>query len=194
MPSGSGTPTTPQTSFVTGLAWSFIGLAGVSLLLAAIQYVLIARVLPMDVMREMLLDMIKLNLLPPLVMAVFDNMPGIAVVMAAASLLTLLISIGLLRRHNWARLAFAWMMIAAAALHIAGAFLPLYLLRDFSPASDAIPPEFNRIAAALKNIFTIMSIVMSIAFAGVFGWMAKRLMSADIRREFTQDPDHAAEQ
>jgi len=187
MPSGSGTPitpTAPQTGFVTGLAWSFIGLAGVSLLLAVIQYVLVARVLPMDDMRAALLDAIKMNLLPPLAMTVFENMRGIAVALAGASLLTLLISIGLLHRQNWARLAFAWMMIAAVAVHIAAAFFPFYLLRDFSSAADAIPPELQGIAAFLKNIFMVVSIAMSIAFAGAFGWLAWRLFSSGVRREF----------
>jgi len=186
MPSGSGKPTASPTSFVTGLAWSFIGLAAVSLLLAVIQYVLVARVLPMNDIRAALLDAIKMNLLPPLAMMVFENMRGIAVALAGASLLTLLISIGLLHRQNWARLAFAWMMIAAVALHIAGAVFPLYLLRDFSPAADAIPPELQGIAAFLKNMLTVISIAMGIAFAGAFGWLAQRMLSSDVKREFVR--------
>ena len=191
MPSGSGTPTTPtapQTSFVTGLAWSFIGLAGVSLLLAVIQYVLVAHVLPMNDMRAALLDAIKMNLLPPLAMTVFENMRGITVVLAAASLLTLLVSIGLLYRQNWARLAFAWIMIAAAAAHVAGALLPVYYLHDFSLAADAMPPELRGVVAAVTKILTGFSIVMCIAFAGFFAWIAQRLLSADIRREFAAAP------
>jgi hypothetical protein len=185
MPDATAKAPSQTASFVTGLAWSFIGLSGIGLLLAVIQYVLFASELPMEELRTALLDAVKLKLLPPLIMTVFDHLRGIAIGQFAASLLLLLVSISLLKRHNWARLAFAWIMILVAVVHIAGALLPFYLLHDFSPPADTLPPELLGVVTTVKNLFTGFSAVMGLAFAGFFAWIAKRLVSADIKQEFT---------
>jgi hypothetical protein len=177
--------TTRQTSFVSGLAWSFIGLAGISLFLALLQYVLFSRVLPMDIFREMMLDAIKLHLLPQSTMTIVEHIHGITVVMIFTSLLTLVLSIGLLKRKSWARVAFVWLLIVAALVHFAGAFLPFYNLPGVLPAANAIPPELRGIVTIIKSMLSVVSIVMGIAFAGFFAWAAKRLLSAEIKQEFT---------
>lgn len=186
MPPAPQSKTIRQTSFVSGLAWSFIGLAGISLLLAPLQYVLFSRVLPMDIVQEMMLDAIKQNLLPQSIVTIIDHIHMISVVLIFTSSLTLALSIALLKRKNWARVAFVWLMILAALVHFAGIFLPFYDLSGFSPAANAIPPELRGIVKIIKNMLSVVSIVMGIAFSGFFAWAAKRLLSAEIKREFTK--------
>jgi hypothetical protein len=180
----SETATHPSTGLVNGLAWSFIALSAGSLLLAAVQYLLFAYVVQMEPLRATIADAINLKLLPRSAMAVVEHMPGIFMALFVTSLLTLLISIALLKRRNWARIAFVWITIATALLHIAGLLLPFYFMHDFSAALNDMPPELRAGVAPLMKVLSIVSIVMGIAFTGFFAWIARRLLSAEIRQEF----------
>ena len=172
------------TAFVSGLAWTFIGLTALSVLLAAGLYTLFTHLLPMAPLRAVFTDAISLKLLPPSTLKVLEHLPGICIALFAASLLTLLVSIALLQRRNWARIAFAWIMIATAIAHIAGLLLPFYFMHDFSAALNDMPPELRGVATGVTRLLSVMSIVMGIAFAGCFAWLAQRLFSAQIAREF----------
>lgn len=178
------TPGKSVASFVNGLAWSFIGLSALSLLLAAVQYLLFAHLLPMAPLRAALADAITLKLLPASALQLLAHLPGICIALFAVSLLTLLVSIALLQRRNWARITFAWIMIATALAHLAGLLLPFYFSHDFSAALNAMPPELHGMAVTVTRMLSAMSIVMGIAFGAAFAWIAKRLFSAEIAREF----------
>jgi hypothetical protein len=180
----SETATDPSTSLVNGLAWSFIALSAGSLLLATVQYLLFAYVVQMEPLRATIADAINLKLLPCSAMAVVEHLPDIFMALFVTSLLTLLISIALLKRRNWARIAFVWIMIATAIMHIAGLLLPFYFMHDFSAALDDMPPELRGVATTVMNILSVMSVVMGIAFTSFFAWIARRLLSAEIRQEF----------
>lgn len=176
--------TNKSASFVNGLAWSFIGLMAFSTLLAAIQYVSFAHLAPMETLRALFADAIQLKLLPPAILNVLAHMPGICLALFAASLLTLLVSVALLKRKNWARIGFAWIMIATAILHFAGILLPFYLMAEFSALLNDMPPEVRGVVSNVARMLSAMSMVMGIAFGVAFAWIAKRLFSAEIAREF----------
>ena len=112
---------------MTGLAWSFIGLAAFSALLAGFQTLLFTYLVPMEALRAVFADAISLKLLPPATINVLAHLPGIGIALFIVSVLTLVVSIALLKRRNWARIAFGWIMIATAILHLAGLLLPFYL-------------------------------------------------------------------
>lgn len=154
------------------------------MLLAAGLYTLFTHLLPMEPLRAALADAISLKLLPPSALKVLEHLPSISIALFTASLLTLLVSIALLKRRNWARIAFAWIMIATAIAHIAGLLLPFYFMHDFSAAINSIPPELRGVASAVTSMLSAISMVMGIAFAGCFAWLAKRLFSAEISQEF----------
>jgi hypothetical protein len=177
-------PHNPATTFVSGLAWTFIGLTAVSVLLAAGLYTLFAYLLPIEPLRAVFTDAISLKLLPPSALKVLEHLPGICIALFAASLLTLLVSIALLQRRNWARIAFAWIMIATAIAHIAGLLLPFYFMHDFSAALNDVPPELRGVATGVTRLLAVVSIVTGIAFAGCFAWLAKQLFSAELARQF----------
>jgi hypothetical protein len=154
------------------------------MLLAAIQYVLFTRVLPMAVLREMLADIATLNVLPPTIIAAIQNMHGVSIALFITGLLTLPISIALLKRRNWARIVFAWLMIVTAIAHFAGAIVPFILLQGAAPALDAIPQELRGAVVMVKTMLMLASVVMGIVFGAGFAWVAKRLFDADVRQEF----------
>ncbi len=176
-------------SFIDGLAWSFIGLSTLSASLAAVQYLLFAHLLPMAPLRGALADAIALKLLPTSALHLLAHLPALFLGLFALSLLTLLVSIALLQRRNWARITFAWIMIATAFAHLAGLLLPFYFSRDFSAALNAMPPELHGVAVTVTRMLSAMSIVMGIAFGAAFAWIAKRLFSAETAREFATRDD-----
>ena len=178
-----------STSFVNGLAWSFIVLGVLSTLLLAVQYTLYAHVIPMAPLRTAVADAINLQLLPPSALTLLQHLPNILIALLAASLLTLLVSIALLQRKNWARIAFAWIMIATALLHFAGLLLPFYIAHDVSNTINSMPPEVRGVAGNMAKMLSVMSMVMGIAFGVAFAWIAKRLFSAEIAREFVPRND-----
>jgi hypothetical protein len=180
-PAQSSTQATP---FVSGLAWSFIGLAGLSMLLALIPSLLFAYVVPMEPLRATVAEAIRLKMLPPLAMTAVGHLPALFMALFAGSLLTLLVSIGLLQRKNWARIAFAWIMVVTAAIHLAGLALPFYLRHDFSAAINHMPPDLRGVATTVTGLLVVASSVMGIVFAGFFAWVAQRLFSAEMAREF----------
>jgi len=181
MPSGNTASANQAAAFVSGLAWTFIGLSALSAVLSAVLYVLSAHLLPMEPRRAAVAEAIHLKLLPPWSMTVLEQSTNLLIVCVAASLLTLLVSIALLKRKNWARVAFAWIMVATALLHLAGLVLPFYLMHDFF--AD-MPPELRGIATRVATVLSVVSGVMGLVFAGFFAWAAKRLFAGDIKREF----------
>jgi len=115
--------------------------------------------------------------------------PAFCAALCAASLLTLWVSVALLKRRNWARIGFAWIMIATAILHFAGIVLPFYLMPEFSALLNDMPPDIRGVVGNLAQMLSAMSIVMGIAFGVAFAWIAKRLFSAEIAREFAARDD-----
>ncbi len=181
-------PTAKTTAFVNGLARSFILLGVLSTLLVAVQYTLFAHVIPMAPLRAAITDAISLKLMPPSALTLLQHLPNILIALFIASVLTLLVSIALLKRKNWARIAFAWIMIATALLHLAGLLLPFYFAHDFSNAINSMPPEVRGVANGMAKLLSVTSMVMGIAFGVAFAWIAKRLFSAEIAQAFCARP------
>ncbi|MEQ1773369.1 MAG: hypothetical protein ABL891_06245 [Burkholderiales bacterium] len=175
---------TPSARFVSSVAWSFIWLSAFTLLLAAIQYMLFAYAVPMAPLRAAFIDAIDVKLLPPSALTLLEHLPGICMALFAASLLTLLVSIALLKRKNWARITFAWIMIATALLHFAGLLLPFYIGHDVSNAINNMPPDVRSAAIIMTKMLSVISMAMGIVFGIAFAWIAKRLFAAEIAREF----------
>ncbi len=80
-------------------------------------------------------------------------------------------------------------MIATALLHFAGLLLPFYIAHDVSNTINSMPPEVRGVAGNMAKMLSVMSMVMGIAFGVAFAWIAKRLFSAEIAREFVPRND-----
>lgn len=154
------------------------------MVLTLIPALLFAHVVPLEPLRATVAEAVGLKLLPPLAVTAVGHLPTLFMALFAGSLLTLLVSIALLQRKNWARIAFAWIMIVTATIHLAGLVLPFYLMHDFSAAINQMPAELRGVATTVTGLLAVISSVMGIVFAGFFAWVAKRLISVEITREF----------
>ncbi len=128
----SGAPA-ERSTFVTVLAWIFILMSGFSTVMAVFQYVVMSFVMPLARMQASL-DELKARgdmPMPPGAEFMFGHMRLIFGAFLLLSAITLLTSIGLLKRRNWARLVFICLMALGIVWNIAGLFLQQLMLSGF---------------------------------------------------------------
>ncbi len=120
---------------------------------------------------------------PNSVVFIFKHLKAISLSLLAVSIFSAVSSYALLKRRNWARLAFIAMLALNIIANIIGVIYSLA-----SPAirlsAKGLPVEAQAqivwIVRAATGINAVLIIGLSIAMA----WMVKRLMSDAIRREF----------
>jgi hypothetical protein len=178
----------PRSSFITVVAWIFIVLSGFSTLIGALQNLMI-RSMPFDQLNSALQDSTAAQLPAP-ARAVFSHFQLFVLATFLLSLLMLISSIGLLRRHNWARLVFIGLLVLGIIYLLVGLFLQQSFMSSFNKSFSAAAPQdslFRANAQQFESFFTAMRvfmIVFSLGIAGVFGWIVARLASAKVRAEF----------
>jgi hypothetical protein len=183
-------PTAPspptRSNFVTVLAWILIVMAGFATLIGVLQNLMLNLFFPVDQLDELSRQASADGKAP----AVFAFMLGhfrlffAAILVGAAT--TLVAAIGLLKRKNWARLLLVAMMLLSAFWQIVGIVVQQYIFADI-PMPPADSPDAQAAAGFAKTFMVFVSIVsvaMGLAFAGLFAWIAKRLLAPDIKSEF----------
>ena len=170
----------PRSGFVTGVAWIFIGLSGFATLIAVLQNIMISLMFPGDVAREAgnAKDM------PAFARFMFSHPQLIFGSFLVVSASTLVASIGLLRRSNWARLLFIGIMGLGILWNIAGMILPFIMYSSMSPMPSHTPADIRDNFELMRKVMTAFAVLMALAFTGLFGWIMKRLMSPGMKREF----------
>jgi peptidoglycan/LPS O-acetylase OafA/YrhL len=110
------------------------------------------------------------------------NFKLIFAALLACFVVTLVSSIGLLKRRNWARLTFIGIMALGIVWNIGGLLLQFTMFSSF-PSFPQAPHE----ADAFQSMFVTMMVftaVVAVAFSVLFGWIIKRLISQPIAAEF----------
>ncbi len=162
----------PPSTFITVLAWIFIVLSGFSILMAIFQ----------NIMFSFLFNNTGFQNSPDVPPDVFPTIFRVIMIgMVIFFAIELWASIALLKRKNWARIYFIATMILAL---LYSAFSIFWVV--FFPT--LLGPEEMGHGANFDGFLTAMRIGMSIfalAFAVLWGWVLKRLMSPEIRREFS---------
>jgi hypothetical protein len=62
--------------------------------------------------------------------------------------------------------------------------MPFVMSSWLPPMPDHTPADFRQQFDLMWNIMTGFTIVVGLTFAGLFAWIIKRLVSAEIRKEF----------
>jgi hypothetical protein len=173
----------PRSSFVTVVAWVFIVCAGFATLIAVMQNIMLALFMPFDVGR-MVEQAERTRPMPGAMRFLIENFRLWVAAFLAISLLTLVSAIGLLRRRNWARLTFIGIMVFGVLWNLAGLVLMLVMPSLMPPLPDTAPRDFGREFDLMMKIIIAVNVAIALGVAVLFGWIIKRLGSADIRREF----------
>lgn len=170
----------PQSAFVTALAWTSIIVSALSVFVGFFQLVLVNVLFSEDLMQQLRADapddpfVQTLATWIPLLPWVF----GLFFVVSAMSLVA---SIGLLKRREWGRRLFIALLVLGILWNVA-TFFGQQALMSAMPAvpQDAGAPPIED----FLGVFRIVSGTMVIALTVLLGWLAKRLMSRGIVAEF----------
>lgn len=176
-------PTKPS-NFVTAIAWIFIAFSGFATLIAVLQNLMINLAFPVADMQAAVEQGGNGPPLPWLFKFMAQNVRLIFFAFLVLSTLTFVSSIGLLKRRNWARLIFIGILSFGIAWNLGGLAVQLSLFSSFPPIPDNAPSEFQDRFEFFAMGIMVFSVVIAVGMSGLFGWIIKRLVSRDIRREF----------
>ena len=169
---------------MTGLAWTFIAFSGFTTVISILQNIMLALLFPAEEMRAAMQDAENSQPMPGLFRFMFQNFQLLFIAFLGLSVGTLISAVGLLKRKNWARLVFIGLMGLGVVWNLLGLAMPFFMT---SLVPDIPVEGQTELADNFKLMWTIMmgfTVVMCLAFAALFGWIIKRLVAEDIKREF----------
>ena len=174
-----------RSTFVTVVAWTFIAIAGFASFIAVLQGLMFVFVFPADQFPSS--ESTKgLEEMPAFFRFMFQHIKWFFVFFWTLSVVTLLCAIGLLRRKNWARLAFVVIMVIGIVWNLAGIWLQEQMMSSF-PKPPVQDPRATEFQAGFETMMTIMRFAMAafaIAMSVLFAWIIRRLVSRSVRGEF----------
>ena len=171
-----------QSGFVTAVAWIWISMSGLSMLVALMQTILFRTLLPGPNFERVVAEAgATQDPQAQFAASMFDWFPWITGLMFLVSAVTLVASIGLLRRLNWARLLFIALLVLSIVWQVAG----LALQQTIFSMLPAVPPEAGAPPVEqFLHVMRVAGVVLTLAFAVLFGWIIKRLVSPAVVAEF----------
>lgn len=182
-----------RSTFVSVLAWIFIGLSGFMTLMGILQNIMMQLVF-VPTMRQQLAIQPSPPGMPPQALWVFGHFEWFFRLFLLLALLHLVAAIGLLLRRNAGRLLFIGVMIFDSFYQLAGVALQWWVTGPMSHAmmkapgmvgpSTADVVQVTRMMDGMMTVMQIFSMIMALGFIVLFGWIIKRLCSPAIRREF----------
>lgn len=173
-----------RSTFVTVLAWIFIGLAGFASLIGVMQNLMLELVFQPELNQAMAHA-------PP------TDMPAPFAFMTAhmawffrgvllLSLLMLAAAIGLLLRKNWARLLFIGLMVFAIVYQLGGLVAQWWMFQSMHKLMlpPNAPADFARGMATMLTIMRVFGLLLAAGLCGLFGWLIYKLRKLEVRQEF----------
>jgi len=176
----------PRSKFVTSLAWSFIALSILGMLLNVIQLAIVSVMLSPNDLRLLSTDLRATQSLPDFVIPLVQHLHLWLGLMLLIDAFTLVASIALLRRREWARWTFVVMMMLGALSNVAGGIAPFFMQGYFASFATSMPAEMRGEFASMSMLVTWGSALFALAFAALFFWAGMKLLSPQIRREFAK--------
>lgn len=183
---GAERQATPQrSSFVTALAWIFIVLAGFATLISALQNVMITVMLPVADMQAAAAQAKDDERMPWFVAFMMQNVRLVFFAFFVLCVATLTAAIGLLRRKNWARILFIGLMGFGVLWNIGGVIFSFVFFSSMPQIPETAPQGFGDQFELMSKVMIGFNIVLAVGLTVLFAWICKRLISSDVRREFS---------
>jgi hypothetical protein len=180
-----------RSTFVTVLAWIFIGITGFATLISVMQNLMLQLIF-VPLMQQQHIHMSQ-NLPPDMPVQLgwmFDHLFWMFRIFLLLSLSVLTASVGLLLRKEWARKLFIGLLAFGILYQIAGLFFQWWYMSavfDHFPFPPNPKPEVAQMMQVMQGFMTVIRIfsaLMSIGITILFAWIIKKLISAPIRQEF----------
>lgn len=170
-----------RSTFVTVVAWIFIVLTGFTTLMALLQNIMFATVMPFDAMHA---DAPGETGLPAFIAFMFSHMRALLLAFLLLCAASLAAAIGLLRRKEWARLTFIAMLVLGIAWNLGGLALQYWMFSSGATGAPDASAEFRDQFERVAHTMLAISAAFALGFSVLFGWIAGKLMSTRIRAEF----------
>nr|WP_320049873.1 hypothetical protein [uncultured Desulfuromonas sp.] len=181
-----GTPVQPpqKSTFVNVLAWIFIIFGGFSTIMSILQSIMIHMLFPREELNLAIQQAQNAEQLPAFFGFMFNNVSLFFIFIFIVSAVSFISAIALLKRKNWARIIFIFLMTAGIVWNIGGVIVQFSIYNSIQEASSmqAPPPEFK----SMLQIMKIASVIMMLAMTTLFGVVIKKLTSKSIKDEFNQ--------
>ena len=165
-----------RSAFVSVLAWIFIIGAGFASFVSIMQVIMVSTMFSGDEFQSIPDDA------PAMEKFMSQYFHLFVYGFCALTIFTFISAIALLKRKNWARLAFIAILAFGVLWQVGGLFMQFAMFSDFpsSPESQGFE-DFER----MSTIIRWFSLVMALAISGLFVWVIKKLTTQPIIGEFT---------
>ncbi|MDX1454585.1 MAG: hypothetical protein R3217_03930 [Gammaproteobacteria bacterium] len=171
----------PRSTFVDVIAWLFIVMAGLAMLIGIAQNIMVWTLFP--VFDEQVTA--SANAAAQQGSAwMLRFMPYFFLFMLIVFTMTFVAAINLYFRKNWARLLFIGLMVFAIVWQLGGILgmnFVMGAIDDATATTDNMTDSFHRVQQMMKFV----SIAIALAFSGLFAWIAWKLNTPVIKAEFS---------
>lgn len=181
-----------RSTFVNVVGWIFLVFSAFGFLIGVLQNIMLHTIFPRDAFTQ-IASHPQHPELPAFSMWMIQNMPLMFALVLVMALVHLVASIGLLRRWNWARLLFIGLMAFGIVSNLGGLVfqgLMMAQMHEQFAAIQAARPDHMPDLGWFMVAIGVFSLVMALAFATLYAWIIKRLMSPAVVAEF-RGPDFA---
>lgn len=173
-----------QSAFVTVLAWIFIVLGGFATFISLLQNIMINVFFPKAEMRAGMSSARSSGEVPPFFEFIFNNFEWFFAGVFVVSLITLVSAIALLRRRNWARVVFIWLLGFGVVWNLGSIVIGEMMFGTFPADMAGAPASAREEFEAVASFMRIATSIFAIAISGLFVWIIWRLRSKAIVAEF----------
>jgi formate hydrogenlyase subunit 3/multisubunit Na+/H+ antiporter MnhD subunit len=174
-------PATPRSAFIDSLARTTLIISLVAIPISLLM-LLTSSASNVDVREALAHGGFDITL-PDSVVFVVKHLKTISLLLFAFSIFSAICSRAMLRRRNWARIAFIAMLALNIVANIVGVIYSF-----FSPAmrlsAKGLPAEAQAQIEWTLQIAMAVNAILIIGLSVAMAWLMKRLMSDVIRREF----------
>lgn len=178
-----------RSTFVTVLAWVFIGLAGFVTLISILQNIMLQLVFAPAMAQAHLPPMA--GPLPEASAWMLGHIAWFFRLILVLSATLLAASIGLLLRRNWARLLFITMLVLGIAYQAFGVVMQWWVLGSMTdtmlPPPNA-PADVMHGMQAMMIVMRVFGVLFAVAISALFAWLIYRLTRPGVLAEFGAAP------
>jgi hypothetical protein len=181
-------PVPSKSTLVTVLAYLGIAFGGFAVVVAALQHRMVTMAPYGEAMDRALQDSTFVGVAPPAWRFLFANFRTLTLIGLAAGATTVVSAVGLLRRRNWARIAFIGLLLLGIASAVALLLLQDAMMPDVTAAiaRDSTLQQAANDFASVARAMRLFMLGVSVGVVSLFGWLIARLLSPGIRAEFAQ--------
>ncbi len=171
-----------QSTFVTVVAWIFIALSGFGTVISILQNIMIQAVFRSpEISRAMQAQQLDA---PPFAAFMATHYQWFFFAFLLVSAFMLASSIGLLKRHNWARLCLIGLLSLAILWQVGSLTLQFSMFSSMREQFSAAVGDGGPDMAPFFIAIAVASVFFAAGFSVLFGWIIKRLLSPAVVAEF----------